>query len=94
VIDDYCNSAYKEYMRTADPDEQNRILKEEVNYVLEKVYEIVLPTPVGSTFWWPWLKGYHGETDLGKPDETRWGEIPKYLWIDQDLKYDITGSRN
>jgi len=94
VIDDYCNSAYKEYMRTADPDEQNRILKEEVNYVLEKVYEIVLPTPVGSSFWWPWLKGYHGETDLGKPDETRWGEIPKYLWIDQDLKYDITGSRN
>ena len=57
------------------------------------VYNIILPTPVGEGFWWPWLKGYHGETDLGWPDETGWGEIPKYLWIDQDLKYEMTGRR-
>ncbi|HUV43216.1 MAG TPA: ABC transporter substrate-binding protein [Dehalococcoidales bacterium] len=94
VLDDYCYNAYTTYMAEPDADERSRIHRDEVRYVLPLVYEIVLPTPVGSGFWWPWLANYHGEADLGKPDETRWGEIPKYLWIDQDLKYEITGKRD
>jgi len=94
VQDDYCYNAYTSYMKEPDPAERARIHRDEVRYVLPLVYEIVLPTPVGSTFWWPWLANYHGEADLGSPDETRWGEIPKYLWVDQDLKYEMTGSRD
>ncbi len=57
---------------------------------LGMMYNILLPTPVGTSFLWPWLKNWHGEADLGYPDETGWGEIPKYLWIDQDLKDSMT----
>ena len=79
--------------RTLDENERDSLLKEENLRHMRLVYNIILPTPVGEGFWWPWLKGYHGETDLGWPDETGWGEIPKYLWIDQDLKYEMTGRR-
>ena len=80
--------------RTLDENERyNKILKEANLRHMRAAYNIVLPTPVGYTFWWPWLKGYHGETDLGWPDESAWMEIPKYLWIDRDLKFKMTGAR-
>jgi len=79
--------------RTLDENERDSMLKEENLRHMRLVYNIILPTPVGEGFWWPWLKGYHGQTDLGWPDESGWGEIPKYLWIDQDLKYEMTGRR-
>jgi peptide/nickel transport system substrate-binding protein len=86
VTDEFTHNLYVEYMATADADRQNEILKEHQLYAVPLAYELVMPTSVGSTFWWPWLKGYHGEIDTGRPDETRWGEIPKFLWVDQDLK--------
>jgi ABC-type transport system substrate-binding protein len=79
--------------RTLDEDERDSLLKEENLRHAGLVYNIVLPTPVGEIFWWPWLKGYDGETDLGWPDESGWGEIPKYLWVDQDLKFEMVGER-
>jgi peptide/nickel transport system substrate-binding protein len=72
--------------RTLDENERDQILKKENMRHMRLVYNVILPTPVGETFWWPWLKGYDGQTDLGWPDESGWGEIPKYLWIDQGLK--------
>ena len=56
---------------------------------LGNMYQILVPTPVGGTFWWPWLD-YHGETDGGWPDESGWGEVPKYLSIDEEMKADMT----
>jgi peptide/nickel transport system substrate-binding protein len=52
-------------------------------YVLEQAW--VIPTPVQkqSTFWWPWIKGYHGELSPGIINE--WQENT-YVWVDQDLK--------
>jgi hypothetical protein len=52
-------------------------------YVLEQAW--VIPTPVQnlSTFWWPWIKGYHGELSPGIINE--WMEA-QFLWVDQDLK--------
>jgi len=79
------------YYATVDANERNQRLKEFSVRSMELVYNIIIPIPVNHTFWWPWLKNYSGQTDLGYPDETGWGEIPKYLWIDQDLKHDITG---
>lgn len=78
---------------TLDDAERNAILKEENLRHMELVYNIVLPTPEGELFWWPWLKAFHGERDLGWPDESAWGEIPKYLWVDQDLKFEMVGER-
>jgi peptide/nickel transport system substrate-binding protein len=52
-------------------------------YVLDQAW--VIPTPVAnqSVFWWPWIKGYHGEASPGIINE--WQET-MYLWVDQDLK--------
>jgi hypothetical protein len=84
AYDDYAHDLYLAYLRTLDNDEKNAILKEHNAHVLPLVYELVMPTPVGSTFWWPWLKGYHGE--VGLTPLGAWGDIPKFLWVDQDLK--------
>jgi len=86
VVDD---QSYELSMRLdyiLDDDEYYRLIKENSIRQLDMMYELFTATPIDYTFWWPWLKGFHGEVDLGWPDETRWGEIPKYLWIDQDLK--------
>jgi len=57
--------------RTVDENERyNKIPKEDNLRRMRLVYNIILPTPVGHTFWWPWLKGYNAESDLGWPDET------------------------
>ena len=57
--------------------------KEFMKYLLEQAW--VIPTPVQNvvTFWWPWVKGYHGELSPGIINE--WQEN-MYLWVDQDLK--------
>jgi ABC-type transport system substrate-binding protein len=94
VVDPTAVEVSRLMSRTVDENERyNKILKEDNLRRMKLCYNIVLPTPVGTTFWWPWLKNYNGEQDLGWPDETGWGEIPKYLWIDRDLKYKITGAR-
>jgi len=73
-----------------DEDEYFAKIKESDRRRLRDMYHLILPTPVDYVFWRPWLKNYHGEGDLGYPDSTSGGEIPKYLWIDQDLKDDMT----
>lgn len=59
-------------------------------YVLEKAYAIPRPQPYTYTFWWPWLKNYHGELQVNYGDVLTW--IP-WVWIDQDLKEKMTGRR-
>ncbi len=86
VVDDLNEEVSERLDQISDDDEYYRLLKENTIHQLEMMYEILTATPISVSFWWPWLKGYHGESDLGWPDETRWGEIPKYLWIDQELK--------
>jgi peptide/nickel transport system substrate-binding protein len=57
-------------------------------YVLEQAWYIPRPVPYVYDFWWPWVKNYHGENQLGyKPI---W---PKYVWIDQDLKKQMQGGK-
>jgi len=53
--------------------QQYKLLKP---YLLEKAYQITMPTPYTYNMWWPWLKNYHGQGT---------GFI-RYAWIDQPLK--------
>ena len=54
------------------------------------MYQILVPTPVGGSFCWPWLQDAIGVFDGGWPDESGWGEVPKYLWIDECVKESMT----
>jgi len=58
------------------------MFRELTKYILDQAY--VLPGPAGysSTFWWPWVKNYSGETNVGY-FKIRW---PQYVWYDQALK--------
>ena len=85
---------FERWSKTLDADERNRMLKEHSIVSMRQAFNIIIPVTVSSRFWWPWIKNYSGEMDLGYPDETGWGEIPKYLWIDRDLKEQIIGRRD
>ncbi|HLB27846.1 MAG TPA: ABC transporter substrate-binding protein, partial [Dehalococcoidales bacterium] len=54
-------------------------------YVLGQAYYIPRPAAPTYTFWWPWLKNYAGEIQVGESvgHENNWF---KYIWLDQDLK--------
>ncbi len=56
-------------------------------YVLEQAWVIPAPIAYGYVLWWPWIKNYSGEVSVGY-GQACW---PKYVWLDQDVKKQITG---
>ena len=64
-------------------------MKERIPYMLDLHHALLFPTANGFIFWQPWVKGYHGELEPGFQDV----DYPRYLWIDQDLKEEMTGKR-
>jgi len=87
---DECIKAYEEIWGTLDWDEQCRIFKDLTPYILEQAWEIPTPGYYWYTVWQPWLKNYHGEYSVGNSSDNNWG---KWVWIDQDLKEEMTGNR-
>ena len=61
-------------------------------YELGQFWSIELPTPYTYVMWWPWLVNYGGEDLIssGVSDGYSW---VKYIWLDQDLKEEMTGRR-
>lgn len=94
VVDDYVAELWKTYNVTEDPDERTRMLKEENLREIELCWEIPLPAPATYIFWAPWLKGYHGELTFMQWRAAGTNFVYRYVWIDRDLKYEITGQRD
>jgi len=92
VNDDVAYEAYSTLVVTEDPAERSRIRKEEGVHEIDECWEIPIPTPAVYWFWMPWLKGYAGEVGVG-PDPGENSGVFRYCWIDQDLKYEMTGTR-
>jgi len=65
-------------------------MKEVAPHMLEQAYLFQFPAPYQYTFWQPWVKGYHGEIKSHYGHHIDWA---KYIWIDQDLKEELTGRR-
>ncbi len=57
--------------------------KDLMSYVLQQAWWIQTPAQNLHTFWWPWLKGYHGEDSPGVINSWAWVMYP---WLDQSLK--------
>jgi peptide/nickel transport system substrate-binding protein len=67
----------------------NQLYQDLMPYLLEQAYVIPRPTSYSYTFWWPWVKNYHGELGPNySASEVSW--IP-WVWIDQDLRMSMTG---
>ena len=92
VVDPVAEEALTLVGATVDPVERSRIAKEENLRQMELCWEIQLPAPAGYLFWTPWMKGYHGEVGMG-PDPPEVNGVYQFIWIDQDLKYEMTGIR-
>ena len=73
-----------------DWDEKCRLVREAIPYMLDQAYFMFFPVGYTYTFWQPWVKGYHGEYLVGYYDLYQYIQ---YMWIDQDLKEEMTGSR-
>ncbi len=61
----------------SNPAGADKIIRDLMPYVLENAWYIEQPQPYQYTFWWPWLKNYHGEASA---------PFYQYAWIDQTLK--------
>ncbi len=57
--------------------------KELTKYMLAQVYAIPAPRYPNYCMWWPWLKNYTGEVNVGYMVADTWTQ---FVWIDQALK--------
>jgi peptide/nickel transport system substrate-binding protein len=84
MIDDpICNKAIAEWTKLAITDQKAamNMTKELMKYVLDQAW--VIPANYYPTFalWWPWLKNYSGEANVGW-QHSAWA---RWVWLDQDL---------
>ncbi len=92
IVDDYYVDQWLQVKRTIDPVDRARLMKELNLYLLDMCYNIQLPTRNEYIFWQLWVKEYCGEYFAGTRGDWSIG-IVKHLWIDQDMKYEMTGRR-
>jgi len=74
-----------------DPEKKAEIMMELNTYVIDQVYVVQMPAGYAYNFWWPWLKNYHGEIQVGCYGQ--YANWVKYVWLDQALKEEMTGKR-
>jgi len=74
---------------TRDPVEREKVFKDIYVYTLGKCISVTLPYPNSYAFWQPWIKGgYWGQNGMSYYSS---GDMYKYIWLDMDLKKEITG---
>ena len=74
-----------------DSDKQLEIYKPLIPYILKESYYLSLPVGMLYQFWQPWIKNYQDEYEVGyMACFFNWSY---YIWIDQDLKEEMTGMR-
>jgi len=97
VIDPVAEEVFTEYLSMWSPDdaaERAAMLKQEYLREIDLCWTLYTPTPYPMAFWWPWLKNYNGCITMGRGTEVGLTVVYKYVWIDRDLKYEMTGTRD
>jgi peptide/nickel transport system substrate-binding protein len=84
INDPYINDLYAKMTKIAATDLHQAMLdyRAIALYALDQAYGIGSPAIPATTFWWPWLKNYSGETSMGYSDAS-W---PQYIWYDEAFK--------
>ncbi|GAJ24761.1 unnamed protein product, partial [marine sediment metagenome] len=72
-----------------DEAKRNELFKKAYLRILEQAYWINLPGGATYIAWWPWVKGYAGELTISYHE----GDVYSHIWLDQDLRYEMTGRR-
>ncbi len=89
IQDDEFDAWFDEFNASMlDWDKMSILMKEMEPKLRAKAYFIDLPNDYTYFMWHPWLKGWLGETSVGYFNT--WGQLT-YLWIDTDLRKEMTG---
>jgi peptide/nickel transport system substrate-binding protein len=70
-------------LAATDPAVRDENIKKMNLRFLEELPEILFPASTGYTVWWPWIKNYYGEFDVGYEYV---GPTYARIWVDQKLK--------
>jgi len=88
ILDEAQLACYENYL---DDQMKAEIYKPLVPYILRQSYYISIPFGMLYQFWQPWIKNYNGEYEVGyMACFFNWSY---FIWIDQDLKEEMTGMR-
>ena len=77
----------EELATTLDPEAQLPLMEKAQLHLLRAIHVIPIQPDIAGHFWWPWLKNYHGETNVGG-----WADFETVLahtWVDQQLKKEM-----
>ncbi|MBL7209594.1 MAG: ABC transporter substrate-binding protein [Dehalococcoidia bacterium] len=72
---------------TNDYAKRRALIKDSLPYILSQAWWVQPPCRYQYIMWWPWLKGYSGETAVGS--STHPLNFCIYPWLDQDLKKEM-----
>lgn len=91
IKDDHTEDVYQEMQRNVfvNMPKVYDLYRQYVPYIREKAWVIPMPSPYSYTIWQPWVKNHYGE-------QGNFNFFPlwfPYVWIDQDLKEQMTGRR-
>ena len=85
------NQYRKDILANPDAAERTRLIKEGFMYGVGQYFYTAGPVQVANVAWQPWLKGYQGEDRI---TSVAFGPTWARVWIDQDLKFEMTGARD
>ncbi len=84
-VNDTYNTIWNNYFDVA---KRKAAVRDLFPYTIEQAWFIQPPNPYVYEAWWPWVKNYHGEVNVGYMDNYNAGI---WVWLDQALKKKITG---
>jgi hypothetical protein len=76
---------------TADPTARAALEKKALMYDNSQFYTVGLPVQMQYITWQPWIMSFSGEQHLGAQNI---GPVWARVWINRDLKFQITKSRS
>ncbi len=91
INDPIINQAFDDWNAARfDEPKRRQIMRESAVYKLGLGYILLLPGANWYTFWWPWMKNYHGEERVGYIHTNTFAQ---YIWLDQDMREEMTGQK-
>jgi peptide/nickel transport system substrate-binding protein len=82
-VDPHYDELCIEGMQIVDLEEQEAFMKDVCLYYIKPCSRIEMPTAYVNAYWWPWVKNWYGDTEIGFLSCQ--AELMR-MWIDQDLK--------
>jgi len=89
--DPFLNDWVDRILTIDDIEESDAEIKAAIVYITDNHWMIAGPHRDNFVFWQPWIRGYNGETSSRA---WSWDFRLTHVWVDQDLKYELTGTRD